>query len=118
MSTAILDATLMEPAIRFIEDTPEAHLSADIQELVSLRHYIVLNARWEASEHLADERRDELRTELEHLRWLYYEKIDAIAMTYGVAEAMKAKEDVERSVKAPREMKLPKRLLGCGLYSH
>lgn len=107
MSTAILDATSFEPAIRFIQDTPEAHLAAEIEELASLRFFIVLKARWEASGSLDLEHRDELRAELAHVRWLYLEKIDAIAMSFGVAQAMKAKEDVERRVSVPQGIKPP-----------
>ena len=43
------------------------------------------------------ERRAELRDELVLLRKHYGDKVDEIAMTFGVQKAMKTKEQVERT---------------------
>jgi hypothetical protein len=102
---APLDASLLGPASRYIRETREALLAYEGEELAALRFSIVLTARWEASEDESSEQRAELRADLELLRRHYGDKIDEIAMTFGVKEAMKAKEHVERTVVAPHEMK-------------
>jgi hypothetical protein len=48
--------------------------------------------------------RAELREELAHLRVLYLDAIDELAMAFGVPQAMKTKEDVERTVMVPKDM--------------
>ncbi len=58
-----------------------------------------------ASESETIERRTELRADLVLLRRHYEDKIDEIAMTFGVEQAMKVKADVERTVFVPREAK-------------
>jgi len=85
---------------------PEAHTierGFATEELARLRFAILLTARWEASDAEDPERRKELRVELADLRRLYYDKIDEIAMTFGVAQAIKAKAEVERGVVVPPE---------------
>ncbi len=69
-----------------------------------MRFSIILTARWADSDSESAERRAELRGDLAQLRKHYGDKIDEIAMTFGVAKAMKAKEDVERSVVVPRDL--------------
>lgn len=59
----------------------------------------------EASNDEDPERRAELRDELALLRKHYGNKIDEIAMTYCVQQAMKTKKEVERTVIVPREAK-------------
>jgi len=102
---APLHASLMGPASRYIKETREALLAYEIEELAALRFSIILTARWEASEDQDPEQRAELRADLLLLRRHYGDKIDEIAMTFGVEEAMKAKNQVERTVTVPRDMK-------------
>jgi hypothetical protein len=85
-------------AMHVVEEKQETLLTADVEELATLRASIVLTAKMEAA-HDADPRfRRELRVDLENLRWRYFEKIDYIAMAFGVAQAMKAKDEAERRV--------------------
>lgn len=110
---APLDPASIGPASRYLRETREALLAYDIEELAVLRFSIVLTARWEASKSEEPEQRAELREELGLLRKHYGDKVDDIAMTFGVAAAMKAKEEVERTVVVPREMKMTE-VSGCG----
>ena len=68
-----------------------------------MRFAIILTARWAASDSESPEHRAELRADLALLRKHYSNKIDEIAMTFGVEQAMKAKEEVERTVVVPRD---------------
>ena len=101
MSTAILEMSTFDPVIRFIENTPEARLAAEVEELVSLRSFIILKTRWEASEYLNKVHRAELCDELQEVHRLYAQKLDAIAMDFGVAHALEASKDVERRIAVP-----------------
>ena len=76
-------------------------LTAEVEELAALRFGIVLTAKWESDPEEEPERRQELRVELADLRIRYFDKIDRIAMTFGVPIAMKVKDDVERRVALP-----------------
>jgi hypothetical protein len=69
-----------------------------------LRFSIILTARWADSDSESPDRRAELRADLAQLRKHYGDKIDEIAMTFGVDQAMKAKEEVERTVVVPRDI--------------
>ena len=89
------------PATRFIEEKNEQLLAADAEELAALRFSIVLTAKWEADRDEEPQRRNELRIELVNLRARYFDKIDRIAMAFGVAIAMKVKEDVEQRITLP-----------------
>lgn len=102
---APLDASLLGPASIYVRETREALLAYETEELGALRFSIILTARWEASEDESPEQRAELRADLKLLRHHYDDKIDEIAMTFGVAEAMKAKERVERTVTVPRDLR-------------
>jgi hypothetical protein len=102
---APLDSSLMGPASRYIKETREVLLAYEIEELAALRFSIILTARWEASDNEDLEQRAALRADLSLLRRHYGDKVDEIAMTFGVAEAMKAKDEVERTVVVPRDMK-------------
>jgi len=51
------------------------------------------------------ERRAELREELELLRQHYGDKVDEIAMTFGVQRAIETQNQVERTVIVPRNVK-------------
>ncbi len=106
MPVSISDAISTCPASRSEREKEETPLAAIINDLAVLRFSIVVTAKWEVAESEDAERRTELRTELSNLRHLYFEKLDQIAMTFGVGPAMKAKEDVEGKFKTSREIKL------------
>jgi len=101
-----LHTAVSGPASRYVLETREALLTYDTEELAALRFSIILTARWEASESEDLDRRTELREELALLRKHYGDMIDEIAMTFGVDQAIKAKEEVERTVIVPRNMEL------------
>ena len=105
MSTHLLDAVSIGPASRCAHEKHESLLAANTEELAGLRFSIILTAKWEVSACADAERRDELRSELAGLRRRYSQKIDEIAMTFGVQNAMKAKDEVERTVAIPLGMK-------------
>jgi hypothetical protein len=89
------------PATRFVQQQREQLFASEMEELAGLRFSIIITAKWEASGEEDQQRREELRFELEDLRARYADKIDQIAMTFGVAQAMQAKEEVERNVTMP-----------------
>ncbi len=66
----------------------------ETEELAALRFSIILTARWEASDDESPSVAPSLRGELALLRNHYGDKIDEIAMTFGVAAG---DEDEERS---------------------
>ena len=109
MSTELLHAplqsSLLGPASRYVKETREAMLAYETEELAALRFSIILTARWEASDDEDPEQRAELRADLSLLRRHFDDKIDEMAMTFGVQEAMKAKDTVERTVVVPRDLK-------------
>ncbi|MFP5206888.1 MAG: hypothetical protein ACLGSH_16170 [Acidobacteriota bacterium] len=82
-------------------------LEAGIERLGELRFLLVLTARLEGSSSIGPERRLKLRRDLGRLRRQYADKIDEIAMGFGVQQAMDAKELVERTVKVPRGIQSP-----------
>ena len=98
-----LAITAIGPTSPYEFETPAALLACDTDELSALRFSIILTARWAASDSETPERRGELRADLAQLRKHYGDKIDEIAMTFGVDQAMKAKEEVERTVVVPRD---------------
>jgi len=102
---APLHSSLMGPASRYMKETREALLTFETEELAALRFSIILTARWEASDDQDPEQRAELRADLLLLRRQFGDKIDELAMTFGVEEAMKAKDNIERTVVVPRDMK-------------
>lgn len=104
---APLDAATIGPASGYVRETRDVMLTYETEELAALRFSIILTARWEAADDEDPERRAELRQELALLRKHYGDKIDDLAMTYGVQQAMKTKEEVERTVIVPRETKPP-----------
>lgn len=107
MSTAVLDTAALIPASIHVRLKRESNLEAFYQELAGLRFSIVLLARWEGSTSIDAENRAELRDELAHLRALYLDTIDELAMTFGVQQAMDAKAETERTVEVPRDMMPP-----------
>jgi hypothetical protein len=100
---ASLDHATIGPASRYVTETREALLAYETEELAALRFSIILTARWEASDKEIPERRAELRDDLKLLRKHYDDKIDELAMTFGVQQAMRTKAEVEQSVVVPRE---------------
>ena len=108
MSTPTLHAPLginaIGPNAPYVLETPEALFAYDTDELSALRFSIILTARWADSDSESPDRRAELRADLAQLRKHYGDKIDEIAMTFGVDKAMKAKEDVERTVVVPHDV--------------
>jgi len=105
MLYAQLHASLTGPDSRYVKEDREALLYYETEELAALRFSMILTARWEASENEDPQQRAELRADLSLLRRHYGDKIDEIAMNFGVEEAMKAKDGVERTVVVPRDMK-------------
>lgn len=117
MSTQLLHAPLdlaaIGPASRYIRETSIELLEYETEELAALRFSIILTARWAASEDESRERRAELRDELAVLRKHYGDKIDEIAMTFGVHQAIETQNQVERTVVVPRDLKpLPMKIDG------
>ncbi len=108
MSTSTLHAplgiTAIGPTTPHVLETPEALFAYDTEELSALRFSIILTARWASSDSESPDRRAELRADLAQLRRHYSDKIDEIAMTFGVDQAMKAQEEVERTVVVPRDI--------------
>jgi len=108
VSTPTLHAPLginaIGPNAPYVLETPEALFAYDTDELSALRFSIILTARWADSDSESPDRRAELRADLAQLRKHYGDKIDEIAMTFGVDKAMKAKEDVERTVVVPHDV--------------
>lgn len=107
MSTAVLDQAALIPAAIHVRIRREPNLDAFYQELAGLRFSIVLLARWQSADTLDEDNRAELREELSHLRKLYFDAIDEMAMSFGIAQAMGAKDEVERNVEVPPDMMPP-----------
>ena len=109
MSTQLLHAPLdlatIGPASRYIRESRDELLTYEAEELAAVRFSIILTARWAASDDETPERRAELREELELLRKHYGDKIDEIAMTFGVQQAIETRDEVERTVIVPVEVK-------------
>jgi hypothetical protein len=101
---APLDLTTIGSASRHVSERREALLADDTEELGTLRFAIILTSRWADSDSESPDHRAELRADLVLLRKHYSDKIDEIAMTFGVEQAMKAKEEVERTVVVPRDI--------------
>jgi len=105
MSTQFLDTASIQPTARSLDELERALLVAQTDELAGLRFSILLTGKWEASDLLPAERRAELRDELANLRSLYLDQIDEIAMTFGVQAAIDVKEETERTVVIPDDMR-------------
>ncbi len=102
-----VETAAIVPAAVFVRLKRETNLAAMTQELAGLRFSIILLARWEASRSVEAANLAELRRELDELRALYFDKIDALAMSFGVQQAMETRASVERSVVVPRGMTPP-----------
>lgn len=116
MLTATVDRLSLSPGTTHLHDEEELTLSSAVEELVRLRFSIILTARWEAGEEDDPERRAELKTELSELRTIYFDRIDEIAMKFGVQQAMDAKDQVEHNVIVPQDAELPQEPPDDGLY--
>ncbi len=105
MSTYPQDTASMNIVADYLEEQRKLSLAANTEELAGLRFSILLTGKWALSESLEDDRRAELRDELSNLRTLFIEKIDEIAMEFGVQIAIETKEEIEREVAVPDEMR-------------
>jgi hypothetical protein len=85
-------------------------LAAKIGELASLHFSLLLTARWESEERSDLEERSRLREDLASLRELYYDKLDEIAMSFGLQMALDAKKSVERRLTPSGSGDFPVRL--------
>ena len=103
LGTVILEAARLGPTSRYILETREELLAYETEELAALRFSIILTARWESSGGEDAEHRADLREDLEILRNHYGDKLDELAMTFGIDQAVKIKEHIERTVIVPRE---------------
>jgi len=106
MFSSTFDAVTVSPTFLQVQGSRENQLATKTSELAGLRFSIILTARWESEVERDLERKDELRVELDELRYQYSEKIDEIAMHFGVQSAMDAKEEVERTIAIPLDMDL------------
>lgn len=104
MSHALLDATAHEA---FTQPAPLHNLAVLTEKLAELRFLIILTARWESSENLDRGARQIMRSDLVRLRKQYSDKIDEIAMNFGVQQAMEALWDVEHRVHVPASIPPP-----------
>jgi len=109
ISAATIDRLSLSPGTVEAHQAQPPTLASAIEELARLRFSIILTARWEAAETEDADRRDDLRAELADLRIHYSDQIDQIAMTYGVQQAMDAKNEVEHNVFVPRDSSLPEK---------
>ncbi len=102
MPADLLDAAPTTPGFVHTQAEHEYLLAAAREELASLRFATILTARWEAAARHDVVRRNEMRADLKSLRRQYSDRIDKIAMTFGIQSAIDAKEEVERSVFVPK----------------
>ncbi len=110
---APLDLAINGSASPCIRETGIELLDYETEELAALRFSIILTARWAASDNETSDRRAELREELALLRRHYSDKVDEIAMTFGVQQAIETQDQVERAVVVPRDLKpLPMKIEG------
>ena len=107
MSTAITEPAALIPASLYARLRRESTLDAFHQELAGIRFSIVLLSRWRSSPGLDAANRAELREELTHLRSLYLDTLDELAMAFGVQRAIETRQEVERTVEVPRGMMPP-----------
>ena len=105
--TAELDPSIAGPATRYAFHHQQAGLSGAVEQLAGLRFSILLSAKWLGTGVLTGHARTELQDELRQLRLQYSNKIDEIAINYGVQAAMVAVDGVEREVGVPKIMAPP-----------
>jgi hypothetical protein len=96
-------------ASRYILDRPKDLLAAKTDELAGIHFSVLLTAKWERAEGVSSERRAQLRADLSNLRAIYYDKIDEIAMTFGIQEALDARKSAARAAALPLETHLSAR---------
>ena len=102
MPADLLDAVPTSQSFVHTHAEREYLLAVAREELASLRFATILTARWEASASKDAMRRNEMRADLATLRRQYSQKIDEIAMSFSIQDAMDAQKEVERSVFVPR----------------
>ena len=91
----------LDPVYDCIFDQQEAQFATKTGELAGLRLSVLLTAKWEAEEKPGTDSRAQLQSELNNFRNQYFDKIDEIAMTFGIQKAIEAKRNVERSIELP-----------------
>lgn len=104
MSTYTCDVESIHSVAGCIEKQNKRLLALKRGELAGIRFLIVLTGKWEAWDSLPLGRRADLRTELFNLRALYLDKLDEIALEFGVQTAIEIKDEVEHTVAIPIDM--------------
>jgi hypothetical protein len=107
MSVAYLDTASTRRDSEFNIERHDTDLAALTEEMAGLRFSIILAARGESSKILKAENRADLKAELAELRALYSDRLDEIAMRFGIPHALAAKEAVERTVHVPKGARYP-----------
>src|ERR1039457_2214684 len=87
MPTHLFDSVSIGCGSWYAQEKRGNLLAAGTNELASLRFSIILTARWETAAGEDLERRNELRAELADLRREYSQKVDYLAMTFGIQSA-------------------------------
>lgn len=114
--TQALDPTIAGPASPYILAHRPEGLSGAVEQLAGLRFSILLSAKWLGSGVLTGHAQTELRDELRQLRTKYSNKIDEIAINYGVQAAMVAVDGVEHEVRVPGNMVPPRQPEAVGFH--
>jgi hypothetical protein len=107
MSSLTPAVLFIDPDSRYAYDDAEALLTGSTEQLAHLRFTIILVACWEPSSSVTPQRRKELRAELTRFRNLYLGMVDELAMAYGVHQALKTRNYIERTVYVPTGMLPP-----------
>ena len=103
----ILEDTSLHQLVESANEAEPLSLASARSELARLRYMAILTARWESSNGLDTRNRAALRADLADVRALYSRKIDEIAMSFGVQQAMDAQIFVERNVVVPIAARMP-----------
>jgi len=99
MTASLLDSAPIVPASVHAHFRHETTLAAMTQELASVHSSMLVLVRSAKPHSLDAGDLARVREEVAQLRVLYFEKIDEIAISFGVQRAIEAKESVECSVK-------------------
>lgn len=98
MSHTLLGSPRLDASTRLAS---QPSLTTLTDKMAELRYLILITARWEGSDSVGRAKRTVMRNDLVRLRKEYANRIDEIAMNYGVQQAMDAQRDVERRVQLP-----------------
>ena len=107
MSMPILEDTSLHQLVESAMEAQPASLASARAELARLRYMAILTARWESSNGFDSRNSAALRNDHTQIRSLYSEKIDEIAMTFGIQQALDAQDYVERNVVVPQSARMP-----------